>query len=359
MVTAALLASQLWLAHGGMAGATERDDFDPRLQRDLVGLDDVDFDSGWVPADSPVQLRFYAHVADSVVVEMLGDGVYDWDAEEIAFFGDEGGGHFSIDVGMNLQASVRFDVAGITWESDILGPWDYAITSDAYFTPYLLPGHPERPVVIEDQTDAAPVASVPIVPDIVLVSGNLDVSVAADITASLSGLRIEAGHASDQAIVDASQVPSPLSPDPGVDPMAVDGVMVMQLQTAPVLTIRPHLVMSILGTDYEIFGVDIPVALPQTDDQLGFDPETMLFDAPAPAPSDDESGEGGGTGLDDAGVADSSGTGSGGTGDTDGGSPECCEDTGSGCGCRSRGPAPASGLGALLLVLLGVRRRRR
>ena len=177
MVTAALLASQLWLAHGGMAGATERDDFDPRLQRDLVGLDDVDFDSGWVPADSPVQLRFYAHVADSVVVEMLGDGVYDWDAEEIAFFGDEGGGHFSIDVGMNLQASVRFDVAGITWESDILGPWDYAITSDAYFTPYLLPGHPERPVVIEDQTDAAPVASVPIVPDIVLVSGNLETPV--------------------------------------------------------------------------------------------------------------------------------------------------------------------------------------
>lgn len=361
MVTAALLASQVWLAYGGMAGATESDDFDPRLMIDLVELDDVDFDSGWVPAGSPVQLRFYAHAADSVVIEMLGDGTYDWNAEEIGFEGHVDGGRFLLDVGMELQASVRFDVAGLQWESDILGPWDYAITSEAIFTPYLLPGHPERPVEIQDQTDGVPVASVPIVPDIIVASGNLDITVAADITAQLSGTRIEVSHGTEASIVDAFQTPSPLPPEPGADPLEVEGVMVTQLQTAPVLIIRPHLVMSILGTDYEIFGIDIPVALPETDDELVFDPELMAFDAPAPAPPDtgaDESGSGGATGVGDATATggDSGSSGTGTDGDTDG-NPACCEDGVGGCGCRGADPSPATAWGLGLLVL-GLRRRR-
>jgi MYXO-CTERM domain-containing protein len=363
MVTVGLLAPLCWLAFGGIAGdpvATDR--FEPRLQRDLVGFEDVDFDSGWFPMSSPVQLRFYAHAADSIEIEMLGDGLYDWNAETIAFEGDLEGGRFLLDVGLELQASVRFDVAGLVWESDILGPWDYAITSEAFYTPYLLPGNPERPVEIDDQTDGVQVASVPIVPDIILVSGNLDVTVAADITARLEGLRIEATTAGDGAIVDAEGVPSPLSPTPGADPLAVDGVLVASLQTAPVFIVRPHLVMSILGQDFEIFGIDIPIALPETDEQLTFDPEPMLFDAPDPPPSAesggvDESGEGGGEGAteDDGG---STGDDTGGTETDTDGAPACCDDDVDGCGCRSAAPSPGGALALVLMVLGAVRRRR-
>lgn len=360
MVTAAVLASQLLLAHGGMAGATASDDFDPRLMRDLVGLDDVDFDSGWVPNGSPVQLRFYAHAADSVLIEMLGEGVYDWNAEAIAFHGDEGGGHFMLDVGMELQASVRFDVAGLQWESDILGPWDYALISETYFTPYLLPGHPEAPAEIQDQTDGVPLVSVPVVPDIVVASGNLDIDVAADITAQLSGVRIEVEHSTAASLVDAHMVPSPLPLEPGADPMEVEGVMVARLQTAPVLIVRPHLVMSILGTDYEIFGIDIPVALPETDDELDFDPETMLFDAPEPAPpqpGEDESGGGGDSGVDGMDTGGSDGTGGSTGGDTEGAPGGV--DGADGCGCRSTAQGRSSGAAWGLLLLLGLVRRRR
>lgn len=360
MVTAGLLASIHWLAFGGIVGGEATDRFEPRMQRDLVGLEDVDFDSDWFPPDAPVQLRLYAHAADSIEIEMLGDGVYDWDAETIAFEGDAGAGRFAIDVGLELQASVRFDVFGLQWESDILGPWDYAITSEALYTPYLLPGNPESPVEIDDHTDGVPLASVPIVPDIIVASGNLDISVAADITARLEGLRIEATTDADGAIVDAEGVPSPLSPTPGADPLAVDGVLVASLQTAPVLIVRPHLVMSILGQDFEIFGVDIPIALPETDEQLDFDPEPMLFAAPEPPPAGGESGGG----LDESGGGGGSGVGDGPTGEGSTGGSGAETDSGSGglggepsgCGCRSE---PGGRFATMwVLVLLALRRRR-
>ncbi len=358
MIMAPTIAALSWLAFGGIADATATDRFEPAMEQELVGFSDVDFDSGWVPAESPVQLRFYAHAADSIYIEMLGDAVYDWDAQTIAFLGDVMAGIFEIDVGLELQASVRFDVAGLQWQSDLLGPWDYAIISEALFTPYLLPGNPDSPVEIDDQTDGITVASVPIVPDIILVSGNLDIDVAADITAQLEGIRIEATTDGDGAIVDAEGVPSPLSAAPGADPLMVDGVLVANMQTSPVLIVRPHLVMSILGQDFEIIGIDIPIALPETDDVLEFDPEPMIFDAPEP-PSDSDGGldeSGGGEGVE---PGDGTGEGSTGTGggetDTDG-APGSGEDPIDGCGCNSSTPSP-TGMLALGLLVLGWRRR--
>lgn len=363
MITAGWVATLGWLAFGGIAGSEATDRFEPRLQRDLVGFQDFDFDSGWFPMGSPVQLRLYAHAADSIEIEMLGDGVYDWGAETIAFEGDAMAGRFAIDVGLELTASVRFDLGpGLQWESDVLGPYDYAIISDALYTPYLLPGNPDRPVVIDDQTDGVTVASVPIVPDIIVASGNLDIDVAADITASLQGVRIEATTEGGGAIVDAEGVPSPLTAPPGADPLMVDGVLVADMQTAPVLIVSPHLVMSILGVDYEIVGIDLPIALPEVDEQLVFDPEPMLFDAPEPPPSADsggldESGEGGGSGVGDE-TADGSTGGTAAETDTDGeGASGGIDGAGEGCGCRSEpGPARAA---LLPLLVLGAARRRR
>ncbi|MCH9686434.1 MAG: hypothetical protein K0V04_33685 [Deltaproteobacteria bacterium] len=364
MVTPGLIVSLAWLAHGGGVAGAAVDRFEPAYAEDLVGLQDVDFDSGWFPANAPVQLRIYAHAADSIVVEMSGDGIYDWDAQTLGFEGDPDGGSFRLDVGLELQASVRFDVAGIQWESDILGPWDYAITAEAPFTPYLLPGHPQAPVEIEDQTDGVTVASVPIVPNIVVASGNLDIDVSAELSAQLAGVRIEASAADGMTDVDAWGMAAPLSPDPGVDPFSVDGVMVASLQAAPVLIVRPHLVMSILLQEFEIVGIDIPIALPPTDDTLTFEPETMEFDVPEPASEDttggdDGSAEGGGqdAGADGADGGTSTGGGSGGETDSEG-DPACCDDAPAGCGCHSPGPGRTGGLAFGLWVLAVVRRRR-
>jgi hypothetical protein len=145
-------------AHGGIEATTATDRFEPEMHQDLVGLEDVTVDTGWFPADSPVQLRLFVHAADSIVIEMPGDARYDWALEAIDVVGDPDAGLFAIDIGAQVEACVRFDVAGLTWESEILGPFDYAITSQATFSPYLLPGDPERPLLIEDATDGVTVA---------------------------------------------------------------------------------------------------------------------------------------------------------------------------------------------------------
>ena len=187
---------------------------------------------------------------------------------------------------------------------------------------------------------------------------------AADLTAQLSGTRIEVSHDAESAVVDASLVASSLPALPDADPMMVEGVMVAQLGTSPVLILRPHLVMSIIGQEFDIFGIDIPIPLPETDDEIIFDSEMMLFDAPEPVPGDDtgsvdESGEGGDEGVGD-GVGDTSagdgGSGTEGETESGGGSSGASGDQG-GCGCNSSAPTPLSAL-SLLLLGLGLRRRR-
>lgn len=353
------------LAFGALPASPEIDRFDPIHHADLVGVQDVDFDSGWVPMDSPVQLRLTAHAADSIDIEMLGEAAYDWAGQTLGLTGDADGGWFALDVGVQIHAEVRFDVAGITWQSDVLGPWDYAIISEATFTPYLLAGHPESPVVIEDQTDGATVASVPIVPDIIVASGNLDIDVAADIEASLSGTRVDLATADGSTALVQAFGETPMVAAPSAGDLTVDGTMVARLQAAPTVILRPHLVMSIVGQDFDIFGIDIPITLPPTDDEIVFEPETMVFAAPPPPPPAPGTGEGDGgsasgsdSGLDGTDGADDMAA-SDGDGSTGGDGGANVDELGDACACTSD---PAHHRGAMLfgglLVLGGLRRRR-
>src|SRR6187551_2264929 len=119
----------LVLGYGGLVPVVATDRFEPQMQQDLLGLRDVSFDSDWFPPDSPVQLRLLVHAADTILIEMPGEARYDWSQSTIALAGDVREGFFAVDLGAQLHASVRFDVAGIQWESDLLGPYDFATTS--------------------------------------------------------------------------------------------------------------------------------------------------------------------------------------------------------------------------------------
>jgi hypothetical protein len=127
-----------------------------------------------------------------VKIDMPGQGRYDWDAETIDFLGDPEAGNLGLDIGLTLDAKIRFDVLGLQWESDIIGPYDYAVIAEDGFTPYLLPGNPERPVTIDDQTDPVTFVSVPVTPDIIVAAGNLDIDAYVIVAAALAGDSIEA-----------------------------------------------------------------------------------------------------------------------------------------------------------------------
>ncbi len=361
-------------------------DFTPVHTQQLVGLDDFTFDTDWFPMDQPVQLRLIVHGGNSVAIDMPGDGLYDWGVGKLHFEGDDGAGRFAVDVGFTLDAKVRFDVFGLQWESDIIGPYDYAVISEEPFTPYLLPGNPDRPVQIDDKTDPVTLVSVPVTPDIIVASGNLDIDVYVIVEASLAGQSIEASTTlptPQLALVagEGEAVPLGAGPGPLPDPLVVDGVLVCALVTAPTVVLRPTLVMEILGKKFEIANIEIPITLPPFDDTVRFDAITMSFPRPPPLPagetdsdsdSEGDSASGGDshgdshgnsssdsdtpttsagdeTGLTDISsstAADSSGSGSDSAGAA---TPDGCE-----CTTHERTPPPL-----LALMLLGVLRRRR
>src|SRR5690606_24108700 len=68
---------------------------------------------------------------------------------------------------------------------------DWGIEASTSFTPYLLEGNPERPAVIADKSGALDLVSIPLIPDIVIISGNLDIALYVDVEASLHCNRIE------------------------------------------------------------------------------------------------------------------------------------------------------------------------
>src|SRR4029079_6828915 len=102
----------------------------PVNERRLVGVHAFSFDSDWFPMGAPLQLRLIAHGGNSVHIDMPGEGHYDWDAGAIGLARAPEPGRLGVDIGCTLDAMVRFDVLGLQWESDIIGPYDYAVIAE-------------------------------------------------------------------------------------------------------------------------------------------------------------------------------------------------------------------------------------
>ena len=101
-------------------GPTEEADFSPTYEELLLGFDDAAVDTGWIPGGSPVQMRFFADASNSITIDLPGIAHYDWETEELRFEGDPDAGFFEYDVGLEIVASVKVDVALAQWESDLL-----------------------------------------------------------------------------------------------------------------------------------------------------------------------------------------------------------------------------------------------
>jgi len=346
----ALVLLGLGASSANAQGPTEPAEFSPSYEELLLGFEDAAFDTGWIPGGSPVQMRFFVDAANSITIDLPGEAYYDWATEELRFEGDELGGWFEYDVGLEIEASVKVDASGIQWQSDILGPYDWGVEVGTAFTPYLLPGNPDRPAQVSDKSGALDLVSIPLTPDLLVIKGTLDIALFVDIEASLRCNRIEVLGPDGQLAVFANEGESLwLDPGDGPEDLVLAATAYCQLVTEPTLIIYPHLVMTVLFTDYDIAGIEIPVALPVVDDEIAFDTIGLIFprwDAePDPGDTGGESGDGG----DEVGDEGETGEELGGEGFDDG------------CACTSSSEARGGPLGVgglALLVLLGLRRRR-
>jgi len=343
------------------ADAAELERFEPTREEHLLGLSGVHVFTGWVPANSPIQVSFELSVSDTVEAEMLGDAVYDWEDQNLAFVGDPDGGLFAIDVGVLLDARVRFDLVGVQFESALIGPYDLVADGGVLFDPYLLPGNPDRPALIDVQTEPTEVYTVPLV-DAVIASGELVVDAAFDVQVQLQCESIEANpEHQDSVLAIESLEPVALS-SPSAGALMVDATLRCTTLSTVTVLLYPSVVVTIGFEEFSLSPFELPVpVLVDSDAPFDFDPVALMFEdqpEPEPEPADGSDDEGGGSGEDGAAGVDESDSG-GDTGNTQTGTGGDSGQAGGGEGCSCRADQGPAGWGAAWLMVLLVGRRRR
>jgi len=261
------------------SAATESAPYFTERAEQVLEFEDFDYDSGWQPPSAAIQVRLTAHGGNTVYVGMDGDGFYDWNAQTISFDGLAGGGDFDVDLGIDIQSQVRFDILGYQWQGDLMDPITYGIFEAIVFDPYLLPGDPYRPGVLEATIPAETVLNVPLGIDLIVASGSFRLDIGADVYAELEGNSITVESETESAIVDAWDLAVSLGADP-TSPLDVWATLEAYLYFEVTLLVYPSVVLTVLGSNYTLGQLELPIDTPPIDDTWVFDPVELTFAAP-------------------------------------------------------------------------------
>ncbi len=118
------------------------------LLRDFVELwNGSEFDTGWVPSGSPLQVRFQIESSGGAEVEMEGVGHMGWpDGLTVALDPIPETGEIVVDAALEAVTSIQFDVDIYSWDSEI-DRRGIDVEGEASFSPFLLEG--DVPDVVE------------------------------------------------------------------------------------------------------------------------------------------------------------------------------------------------------------------
>lgn len=100
---------------------------------------EAEVDSGWLPADSPVQVRFQVLGLGSTDVVMEGDADLWWPTDlNLGFFPEPGSGELVVDMNLQAVSTVKFDIFGYEWEQVIDSRTLDDVLGGAVFDPFVL-----------------------------------------------------------------------------------------------------------------------------------------------------------------------------------------------------------------------------
>lgn len=146
-------------------------------------FDDIGFDTGFIPRNSPVSIRAAFGLLSRTTADMTGMLRAQWPSPlTINLTGDEGSGQLNIDFGLVFEVQLKLDIdVGIasinrTFDIPVGLPTNLAFRGTKPFMPLLLPGQAGRPVSLVTNTSRIRVAnfSVPVVAGL-SVGGGLDI----------------------------------------------------------------------------------------------------------------------------------------------------------------------------------------
>ncbi len=254
-------------------------------------LPSVSLDSGWVPASSPIQVRFALAFMGETEVSLGGTLATYWPfGLSMATPGRPGEGHLRMAWGLEIVARMRFSatIAGTRyeWEGDIpFVPFhDLRLVDQADFDPFVLPGARQRPVSIHDVTDPVNVFSVGlssiIGTSIPGIDGGFALAATGELTTSYESERVLIEDARDP-IEREGAVVQYWPPAGGFG--ASEDVTVRTEGTIAYeggVILRPNVYVTLLGRRFELLGIDVPVTLVRTSMATDFEPARVHVPLP-------------------------------------------------------------------------------
>lgn len=250
---------------------------------------DVAIDTGWVPAGSPLQVRFALFVGASTEVDLAGHARIDWPRPlTLSVLGVPGRGRLAIDYGIEVIARVRFDVevAGrrYTWEGDIPTrsiPTDLRLAGETGFDPFLLPT--AESVHVADTTERVPVVSADLVGLVGIpgVSGGFELSAQAALDVGYRTERLEIGDAEPIVTETGETIVGPDAGETGFGARKdVVVAPVGELGYDGVVGLYPTFFIEVVGRrfDMPLGSFDVPII--SLDREAAFDPRTASVPLP-------------------------------------------------------------------------------
>jgi len=249
-----------------------------------------DFDTGWVPANSPLQVHLWAAVYANTRVSLRGALDTAWpDAFYLTTPGDIDGGTFSYHYGLDVgaQAAIHIEVAGqdYDWVGDIpyVPQIDFQVEADGVFDAWgFAPG-----VTLSSTTDTVTLAQVGI-GDIVGgsipgIDGGFELDVAMEIASRYRTDRIVLATADGAPAAggditsadDASATPYPGGPAVDLD-VHPEGTV----KYDGTLHLIPAFYVELLGQSWSIPIADIPIGFPITESAWVFDKKRVHVPLP-------------------------------------------------------------------------------
>lgn len=257
------------------------------------GPADFDFDTGWVPANSPIQIRLVVALHDRTEVDLGGTLDSTW-PEPITLTpkGTKGQGAITIDDGFEVSAQAKFtvDVGGQTysWTGDI--PYvpnvNLIATATKTFDPWAWQGGDPSLTTVVASTKTQKIAQVPLTQAIINIpgiSGGFELDGSADFSAWYDTLSIafdEVNGVSPIPLVDPMHDATRLliAPSPSFDTnVFIHGEVTRQIT----LHFVPAFYFSILGSDFTLPLADLPLPLPASaPEPWDFDPVAVHVPLP-------------------------------------------------------------------------------
>lgn len=243
------------------------------------------FDTGWTPPNSPLQVHIWAGVYANTRVSLQGAFVTSWEAEKAGTLmlqtpGDPLGGMIGYHYGAELgaQAAVHVQILGVNydWVGDIpyVPQFDFQVEAEDKFDAWAFPpGFSLSSKTAQQKLAQVSIGSI-IGASIPGIDGGFELDVAMELTATYTTTAIVMTEQ------DAPVSGGPILSDDGASSMLYSGGAFTEVDVHPegtvdydgTLHIIPAFYVELLGQSWSIPIADIPLSFPITQTQWSFDP---------------------------------------------------------------------------------------